>query len=58
MPVQDHLGGKQYLGWLAIREKHKELQETAIAPAPSANGAPDSHRRAHAALCRAGHWQR
>lgn len=23
---RDHLEGKQYLGWLAIREKHKELQ--------------------------------
>ena len=25
--VQDHLNGKQYLGWLAIRDKYKEMQE-------------------------------
>ncbi len=24
---QDHLNGKQYLGWLAIREKFKEMQQ-------------------------------
>ena len=56
MPVQDHLGGKQYLGWLAIREKHKELQEAAVnAPAP-ANGVIDLPRQpsdAHRCVCRA-----
>ena len=25
--VQDHLAGKQYLGWLAIREKLAEVQK-------------------------------
>lgn len=27
IPMQDHLTGKQYLGWKAIREKHKEMLE-------------------------------
>ena len=44
-PVQDHLTGKQYLGWMAIREKHKELQDSAAA-APATNG--ESHRHASA----------
>lgn len=24
-PLQDHLTGKQFLGWKSIRDKHKEL---------------------------------
>ena len=41
--AQDHLAGKQYLGWLAIREKLVELNEQPSAPAPpeaAGNGHP------------------
>uniref|UniRef100_A0A7S0N5A5 Luc7-like protein n=1 Tax=Pyramimonas obovata TaxID=1411642 RepID=A0A7S0N5A5_9CHLO len=41
----DHLSGKQYQGWKAIREKLKELQERKVPPKGSHRPSSDKDRR-------------
>ena len=64
---RDHLEGKQYLGWLAIREKHKELMgkyagaaagaaATAAATLPCSTGAWGGGREARPWAMAATDW--
>ena len=43
-PLQEHVQGKQYLGWSAIRDKLKELQGRFGHREPERHREPDRHR--------------